>query len=111
MKQDPFAGLTTTVVPEEPTEAIPDVLQHKPSTAQRDRDWEKVQRKSGAVATYRGIPKHLQADIKRVATKHHVPVGEVARAFLEYAMVAYERGDLELQAEFGPGKLTLYPES
>lgn len=110
MKQDPFAGLPGSMVPEEPSEAVPEVLQHKPSTAKRDRDWEKQQRCSGTVATYRGIPKHLKNEIKRVAKKHHVPVGEVARAFLEHALLAYEQGELELQAEFGPGKLTLYPE-
>jgi hypothetical protein len=108
MKQDPFAGLPQTVS-SEPTEAIPDVLEHKPSTAQRDRDWEKAQRKSGDVVTYRGVPKHLQQEISRAANKHHVPVGEVARMFLEYALVAYERGELPLTAHFGPGKLTLYP--
>jgi len=108
---DPFAGLELLVEPvaPEPLEAIPDVLEHRPSQAKRDRSWERRQRKNGDVATYRGVPKHLQAEIKRVAVRHHVPVGEVARAFFEYALVAYERGDLELQATFGPGKLTLYP--
>ena len=109
MKQDPFAGLPSTTIPSEPTEGVPEVLEHRPSTAQRDRDWEKQQRKNGDVATYRGIPKHLQREIVRVADKHHVPVGEVARAFLEYALVGYEQEQLSLNAQFGPGKLTLYP--
>jgi len=109
MKQDPFAGLPTATVSVEPTEAVPDVLEHRPSTAQRDRDWEKKQRKNGDVATYRGIPKHLQHEIVRIADKHHVPVGEVARAFLEYALVGYEQGTLTFTPQFGPGKLTLYP--
>lgn len=109
MKQDPFDGLPQTTVPSEPTEAIPDVLEHRPSTAQRDRDWEKSQRKSGDVVTYRGVPKHLQREITQIAAKHHVPVGEVARALLEYALVGYAEGKLALNAHFGPGKLTLYP--
>lgn len=109
MKQDPFAGLPGSMIPEEPTDAVPEVLQHKPSVAKRDRDWEKTQRRSGGVVTYRGVPEHLQAEIKRIADKHRVPVGEVARAFLEYALVAYEREALTFHAEFGPGKLTLYP--
>lgn len=109
MKQDPFAGLPTATVPAEPTEAVPEVLDHRPSTAQRDRDWEKKQRKNGDVVTYRGVPKHLQHEIACIAAKHHVPVGEVARAFLEHALVAYEQDQLALNAHFGPGKLTLYP--
>ncbi len=107
MRQDPFAALTA--VPSEPTEAVPEVLAHKPSTALRDRDWEKKQRKNRDVATYRGIPEHLQDELRRVADKVNVPVGEVVRALLEHALVDYERGELALHAQFGPGKLTLYP--
>lgn len=106
-KIDPFDNL---LPPSEPTEAIPEVLQHKPSTAKRNRAWEKEERKKKHVATYRGIPRHLQDELRHTANKHNVPIGEVARAFLEYALHAYQKGDLTLQAKFGPGKLTLYPE-
>jgi hypothetical protein len=109
VKQDPFAGLPNNLIPSEPSEAVPEVLAHRPSTAKRDRDWEKQQRRGKGVVTYRGIPDHLQAEIRHVADKHRVPVGEVARAFLEYALLAHSQGNLELHAEFGPGKLTLYP--
>lgn len=107
-KVDPFAALETTT-PLEPVDAVPEVLAHRPSTAKRDRGWEKKQRKCGDVATYRGIPKHLQDEIRRISDKRNVPVGEVARALLEYALVAYAKGDLTLDPQFGPGKLTLYP--
>ena len=106
-KIDPFESLD---VPEEPTEAVPEVLQHRPSTAQRNRSWERKRRKNGDVATYRGVPRHLQAEVRRVAEARHVPIGEVVRAFLEYALMAYGRGDLTLEPVFGPGKLTLYPD-
>jgi len=108
MSKDPFAALDTLTAAE-PTTAIPDVLAHRPSTANRNRDWEKSRRRNGTVATYRGIPKDLKQAVKSAAEDHHVPVGEVARAFLEYALAAYQAGDLELHAEFGPGKLTLFP--
>lgn len=107
-KIDPFSALGTDV-PEEPTEAVPEVLEYRPSEAQRNRDWEKKRRRAGRVATYRGIPQHLQAEIKRVAEDRHVPIGEVARAFLEHGLAAYGRGELTLEPAFGPGKLTLYP--
>jgi hypothetical protein len=104
---DPFADLD---VPEEPTEAIPEVLEHRPSRAKRNRDWERKKRRAGCVVTYRGVPQDVKARVKGVAHEHHVPIGEVARRFLEYALAAYDAGDLTLEAVFGPGKLTLYPE-
>ena len=109
-KIDPFDNLINQEIPEEPTEAIPEVLQHRPSTAKRNRSWEKKQRARKNVVTYRGVPRHLQDEIRTIADKHRVPIGEVARAFLEFALHAYQKEKLELQAEFGPGKLTLYPE-
>jgi len=106
-KTDPFAGLGAT--PIEPVEAVPEVLERRPSNAQRNREWEHAQRRNGDVATYRGVPKALQEELRRVAEKRHVPVGEVVRAFLEYALVAYEKDALTLTPQFGAGKLTLYP--
>ena len=38
-----------------------------------------------------------------------VRVGEVARAFLEYALEAYYRRELKLEPQPRPGKFTLYP--
>jgi hypothetical protein len=87
-------------IPEEPVEAIPEVLKHKPSQAKRNRDWERKQRDRGVVATYRGIPSGLHETIKRVAKTLSVSVGDVARAFLEHGLAAYEAGDLELEPQF-----------
>ena len=66
--------------------------------ARRNRDWEAEQRKRGVVATYRGIPPELQDRIKAVASELGVNIGDVARRLLEYALDAYDAGDLELQA-------------
>ena len=66
--------------------------------ARRNRDWEAEQRKRGVVATYRGIPPELQDRIKAVASELGVNIGDVARRLLEYALDAYDAGDLELRA-------------
>ncbi len=108
---DPFAGLAQTLqspgsaVPIEPTEAIPQILQRRPSRAKRNREWERTQYR----VTYRSISPELHDALKAIATKISVPVGEVARAFLEYGLKAYEQGELSLTPSFLIGKMTLYP--
>ena len=37
-------------------------------------------------------------------------MGEVGRLFLEYALEAYEQGDLTLDPKLKKGHLTLYPD-
>jgi hypothetical protein len=97
-------------IPEEPVEAIPKALKHKPSQAKRNRSWERLQRDRGIVVTYRGIPSELHESVKDLADELWVNVGDVVRAFLEYSLEAYESGDLELEPQFKIGKMTLYPE-
>ena len=75
-----------------------------------DRAWEEQQRKRGVVATYRGIPHELQDRVKEIAHKHEVNIGDVARRFLEYAVRAYDVGDLELEAVMVSTTKSLYPE-
>jgi len=77
------------------------------SASGRNRDWDRAH--NFLVVTYRGIPAELHRQIKEIADKKGVPVGEVARAFLEYALEAYQDGDLELSANPVLGKRTLYP--
>jgi len=93
----------------EAEEAV-EVLARRPSRARRNRSWEARQRKAGVAVTYRGIPPDLQKRLKRVAEEHSVPVGEVARRFLEHGLDAYEAGELVLRPVLVPGRLTLYPE-
>ena len=87
-----------------------EVLARRPSRAKRNREWERRARKERGVVTYRGIPPDLQKRLKRVAEEHSVPVGEVARRFLEHGLAAYEAGELVLRPVLVPGRLTLYPE-
>ena len=78
--------------------------------AKRDRGWEAEQRKRGIVATYRGIPPELQDRIKAVASELGVNIGDVARRFLEYALAAYDAGEIDLRASIVSIKRTLYPD-
>lgn len=84
-----------------------DVLSERP---RRDRSWEAQQRKERGFVSYRGVPKELQEQLKALASELHVPVGDVARRFLEYGLEAYERGDLELHPVEIVRKSTLYPD-
>ena len=71
-----------------------DVLSQRPT--KRDRSWETGQRSRGVVVTYRGIPRELQERIKAIASEQGIKIGELARRFLEYALDAYDAGDLSL---------------
>ena len=85
-----------------------DFLSQRPE--QRDRSWESEQRARGVVVTYRGVPADLQARIKEIAGENKVKVGELARRFLEYALAAYESGELDLDLVDVATKRTLYPD-
>lgn len=81
-------------------------LPPKASEAKRNRAWE--QKRADWMISYRGIPPELQEQIKSLAAQLGVPVGDVARAFLEYGLQAYQRGQLPLKPHAGRGKLTLF---
>ena len=105
----PFAaflqGAGAVSVPAEPTEALPQILQHRPSQAKRNRDWEREQNR----VTYRGIPEQLNEDLKALALELNVPIGDVVRAFLEFGLAAYREQRLTLDPQFAIGKKTLFP--
>ena len=76
-----------------------EVLTKRPAKTRRNREWEKEQRETGVVVTYRGIPKSLNEKVKAVAAELGVPIGDVVRAFLENALNDYQTGDLSLDPE------------
>lgn len=78
--------------------------------SERKRKWEQEQREQKGYVSYRGVPQELHERLKGVADKLGVPVGEVARAFLQFGLDAYERGDLELSPTPVQPKNTLFPE-
>ena len=72
---------------------------------------ERKRKQKEELASYRGIPKALQVELKGIADELHVPLGQVARLFLEYGRDAYRRGDLtpEARAKVDAVSFTLYP--
>ncbi len=77
----------------------------------RNRAWERVHQDRKVV--YRGVDPKLALQVKAIADKLRVPVGEVARAVLVFALHAYAEGDLDLQPRPNPDRLrmTLFPSS
>jgi hypothetical protein len=82
-----------------------------PSKAKRDRSWEAEQRKTAGLVAYRGVPAELNEAIKGVAQKLGVSTGEVARAFLEYGLKAFDTGELELHPTAKTGRFSLFHEN
>jgi len=76
----------------------------------RDRTWEEKQRKTRGFVSYRGIPKELQEELKAVATDLGVPVGDIARRFIEFGLQAYQSGALELEPQLVKKRYSLYPD-
>lgn len=82
-----------------------------PSKAQRDRSWEKSQRSGDMVQiNYRHIPRELRDEISAIAERKGVTTDEIARAFLEYALSAYQAGVLQLHPKPKTGRFTLFGE-
>ncbi len=67
------------------------------------------------VHSYRGIPEQLDQQVKAIAQELKVPVGEVVRVLLEYALSAYAMGELLLNPQprivHTERNKTLFPDS
>jgi hypothetical protein len=77
----------------------------------RNRQWEREHQSQKVV--YRGVEPKLVVKVNSIAGELGVLAGEVARALIEHALRAYERGDLDLYPRPDPERLrmTLYPSS
>jgi len=77
----------------------------------RNRQWERAHQDQKV--TYRGVEPKLALRVKNIAGELRVPEGEVARAVIEHALRAYERGELDLYPRLDPQRMrmTLYPAS
>jgi hypothetical protein len=75
----------------------------------RSRQWEQTRLPHKAM--YRGVDPQLALKVKQIAAELIVPVGEVARALLEYGLRAYFDGDLDLNPRPNPlsMRMTLFP--
>jgi len=81
------------------------------SKRERNRQWEKEHQSHKVV--YRGVDPKLSLKVKSIAGDLLVPSGEVARAVIEYALRAYEQGDVDLHPRPNPlrMRMTLFPSS
>lgn len=70
----------------------------------RTRTWEKANR----AVTYRGVPPQLHGRIKALSGELGVNLDDVARAFLEFGLACYQRGELRIEPVLNL-KLTLFP--
>ncbi len=108
-RRDPFT--TTEPIPTNPVPpSIYDSLRVAEPRA-RNRQWERERQKQKV--TYRGVEPKLALKVQSIAGELHVHEGEVARAVIEHALRAYERGDLDLYPRPDPNRMrmTLYPSS
>ena len=92
---------------DEPIEA----LVRRPSKARRNNKWERLHRQRKGFVSYRGIPDSVHERLKEIANDLGVPVGEVARKFLEYGLEACKRGELVLQPKPVDGKYSLFSDN
>ena len=107
-RRNPFGNIAVNEsVPATP----PDIYESLPMAAprQRKRDWERAHQNEKVV--YRGVDPQAALQVRQLAEELHVPVGEVARALLEYGLDAYSRGNLNLAPRPNPERLrmTLFP--
>ncbi len=94
--------------PVQPPAALSILEQLRPAGRRRDRSWEK--QPGRRTTSYRGVPPPLRAALLEIATDIQVKVDEVARAFLEYGLQCYRRGEITIQPVLSRQRLTLFPE-
>ena len=107
-RRDPFASSETPNVPS--GVSVYDSLRVAEERT-RNRGWEREHQDQKV--TYRGVEPKLAVKVKYIAGELCVPEGEVARAVIEHALRAYERGELDLYPRPDPDRMrmTLYPSS
>ncbi len=59
--------------------------------------------------TYHGVTDEIKARMDAIAEHYRVPVGEVARFFLEHGLAAYRAGELALEKTVVQTRHSLYP--
>jgi hypothetical protein len=107
-RRNPFGDIP---VNESAPATPPDIYESLPMAAprRRKRDWERAHQNEKVV--YRGVDPQAALQVRQLAEELHVPMGEAARALLEYGLDAYSRGNLNLAPRPNPERLrmTLFP--
>lgn len=99
-------------------ESAPDVPANRPATILdqlrtaepkiqkvRDRSWESKHPSK----TYRKVPHEIRDTVNEIAAAYAYNASQIAQAFLEYALMCYQRGDFKLNLELDKNGLTLMP--
>jgi hypothetical protein len=73
----------------------------------RNRAWESQEQNRPML--FRRVPPALGDAIKQTADTLQVRVDDVARAFLEYGLFCYQKGEIQIQPVLSEGRLTLFP--
>jgi hypothetical protein len=76
-----------------------------PSKAKRNRHWDAEHKN---ITAYRGIDPDVANQVRDLAERLDVPIGEVAQALLAHALEEYQSGRLELHPALKTGKFTLF---
>jgi hypothetical protein len=98
--------------------SAPDVPENRPATILdqlrtaepkiqkvRDRSWESKHPSK----SYRKVPNQIRDMVNEIAAAYEYNASQIAQAFLEYALMCYQRGDFELNLELDQNGLTLMP--
>lgn len=91
-----------------PVGAVPVVEQLRMAQRkERNRAWER----SNRAMLLRGVPPMLHGSMVQIANSLQVRTCDVARAFLEYGLMCYQRGEVQFQPVFCDQRRTLFPQS
>ena len=99
-------------------QSTPDISKNRPATILdqlrtaepkiqkvRNRSWESQHPSK----TYRKVPHVIRDTINEIAATYEYNASQIAQAFLEYALMCYQRGDFKLDLELDKHGLTLIP--
>ena len=95
---------TPDVQPERPATILDQLRTAEPKIQMvRDRSWEGKHPSK----TYRKVPHEIRDTVNEIAETYGFNASQIAQAFLEYALMCYQRGDFELELELDQNGLTL----
>jgi hypothetical protein len=101
-----FKGVAPVVPPAPSPQSVVEQLRVA-AEKKRDRTWE--QQALNRPMLFRRVPPDLREAVKEIAGDLQVRVDDVARAFLEFGLQCYYRGEIYIQPTLQEGRLTLFP--
>jgi len=94
------------VHPERPATILDQLRTAEPKIQKvRDRSWESKHPNK----PYRKVPHEIRDTVNEIAATYGYNASQIAQAFLEYALMCYQRDDFELELELDKRGLTLMP--